>query len=442
MTSIITFLIIISFLIFVHELGHLLAAKWANVKVEVFSIGFGKKLFSFKYGETEYSLSLLPLGGYVKMHGEDAIEEESTTNTKIKIDEDRSYKNLPNYKKQIILFAGPLMNLLIPFIFFPIIHMGGVEMPAFLEKAPVVGYYEDSSKNSLFKENDLILKINNTDVDSWKSLLNKKNEFIENNQTIFIVRDSEVKKINISKDSSNKVIIDKIYPIQDPVVSQVIPGSKAEEIGLMKSDIIKEINGTKIYNWYQISRVLNTKNVYEFSVKIQRGDNIFDKNVIFDSNASRKLLGISPLIELKEEKLGFFSSISRGFHDSLRAIDLIFNGIMSLLSGLFSSESSMGDIKNSLAGPIAIAKYSGAAAEKGINSLFQFMIVISINLGIINLLPIPLLDGGHIFFNSIEMITRRKINQKFLNFANRIGFAALITLMLFAIYNDFVNLVK
>tara|TARA_B100000131_G_scaffold321153_1_gene371090 strand:+ start:12 stop:974 length:963 start_codon:yes stop_codon:yes gene_type:complete len=320
--------------------------------------------------------------------------------------------------------------------------MGGVEMPAFLEKAPVVGYYEDSSKNSLFKENDLILKINNTDVDSWKSLLNKKNEFIENNQTIFIVRDSEVKKINILKDSSNKVIIDKIYPIQDPVVSQVIPGSKAEEIGLMKSDIIKEINGTKIYNWYQISRVLNTKNVYEFSIKIQREDNIFDKNVIFDSNASRKLLGISPLIELKEEKLGFFSSISRGFHDSLRAIDLIFNGIMSLLSGLFSSESSMGDIKNSLAGPIAIAKYSGAAAEKGINSLFQFMIVISINLGIINLLPIPLLDGGHIFFNSIEMITRRKINQKFLNFANRIGFAALITLMLFAIYNDFVNLVK
>ena len=120
-------------------------------------------------------------------------------------------------------------------------------------------------------------------------------------------------------------------------------------------------------------------------------------------------------------------------------IKLIFNGVIGLLSNLFSSDSSMSDLKSSLAGPISIAKYSGLAAEKGFNATIQFIVIISINLGIINLLPIPLLDGGHILFTTIEMVTRKKINQKVQNFINKIGFALLISLMVFAIYNDIVN---
>ena len=115
MTSLISFILIISFLIFIHELGHLLAAKWANVKVEDFSIGFGPKLFSFNIGETRYSLSLLPLGGYVKMQGEDALEKNQKDEL-VTLDPNRSYKNISNFKKQIILFAGPGMNLILPFI--------------------------------------------------------------------------------------------------------------------------------------------------------------------------------------------------------------------------------------------------------------------------------------------------------------------------------------
>ena len=208
MTSIITFLIVISFLIFIHELGHLLAAKWANVKVEAFSIGFGKKLITFKYGETEYSLSMLPLGGYVKMHGEESLSDDSNPNEHPQIEEDRSYKNLPNYKKQIILFAGPLMNLLIPFIFFPIIHLSGIEMPKFLDEVPVVGYYENKSENSFFQENDLILKINGRDVETWKSLLENKNSFVNNKQEIILVRDFEIQKLDLPKDSNGNSILD------------------------------------------------------------------------------------------------------------------------------------------------------------------------------------------------------------------------------------------
>ncbi|MBA4728998.1 MAG: site-2 protease family protein, partial [Candidatus Dadabacteria bacterium] len=132
--SLLYFFIIIAFLIFIHELGHLLAAKWANVKVENFSIGFGPKIFKFDIGETEYSLSLLPLGGYVKMQG----ESPNSSSTDKTIDSNRSYQNIPNYKKQIILFAGPLMNLILPFVLFPLIYINGVEIPKYLTDKVII----------------------------------------------------------------------------------------------------------------------------------------------------------------------------------------------------------------------------------------------------------------------------------------------------------------
>ena len=149
MTSLISFILIISFLIFIHELGHLLAAKWANVKVEDFSIGFGPKIFSFDIGETKYSLSLLPLGGYVKMQGEDISEIKNSSETEV-VDPKRSYKNIPNFKKQIILFAGPFMNLVLPFLFLPLVYINGLEIPSFLEKTPIVSYVKKDLGSQYF----------------------------------------------------------------------------------------------------------------------------------------------------------------------------------------------------------------------------------------------------------------------------------------------------
>ncbi len=439
MTSIITFLLIISFLIFIHELGHLLAAKWANVKVEAFSIGFGPKVFSFYYGETEYSLSLLPLGGYVKMQGENELSDESDKNPNLDIQEERSYKNTPNYKKQIILFAGPLMNLIVPFLFFPIIYMIGIEVPKFLDEVPVVGYYKNEANESFFKKGDVVLRINNSELESWRSISEERTKFLRESQEVEVLRNNKIHVIDFKNTGKEKrYILDEVFPDQPPIIDQVIPQTKADEIGLQRFDTIKEINGIKIVSWYQISEVLNDKGTL-FKIKIERKGAVFDSEVSFSEDKSKKLLGITPFVQLRGQELTLFESLHKGYVDSIRSIKLIFNGIMHLLSNLFASESSLEEIKSSLAGPIAIAKYSGVAAERGINSILQFMIVISINLGIINLLPIPLLDGGHIFFNSIEIITRRKINPKFLNVANRIGFATLITLMLFAIYNDIVN---
>jgi len=373
------------------------------------------------------------------MQGENELSDESDKNPNLDIQEERSYKNTPNYKKQIFLFAGPLMNLIVPFLFFPIIYMIGIEVPKFLDEVPVVGYYKNEANESFFKKGDVVLRINNSELESWRSISEERTKFLRESQEVEVLRNNKIHVIDFKNTGKEKrYILDEVFPDQPPIIDQVIPQTKADEIGLQRFDTIKEINGIKIVSWYQISEVLNDKGTL-FKIKIERKGAVFDSEVSFSEDKSKKLLGITPFVQLRGQELTLFESLHKGYVDSIRSIKLIFNGIMHLLSNLFASESSLEEIKSSLAGPIAIAKYSGVAAERGINSILQFMIVISINLGIINLLPIPLLDGGHIFFNSIEIITRRKINPKFLNVANRIGFATLITLMLFAIYNDIVN---
>jgi len=431
--SLLYFFIIIAFLIFIHELGHLLAAKWANVKVENFSIGFGPKIFKFNIGETEYSLSLLPLGGYVKMQGE---SPDSTSTDKI-IDPNRSYQNIPNYKKQIILFAGPLMNLILPFVLFPLIYINGVEMPKYLTDKVIIEEKLVLDNQIDLIKNDEIVSINDTKIKSWQDFYLIDDNKLNQKVSIEILRGNEIKKLQLNLYQSD--LKNLIKPNFKPVIGDIMPNSLAEKNGIMIDDEILKINNSNISSWANLVNYLKSSKEMVMVFLINRNNTLITKEIIFKSS-NNKVLGISPRVETIKESLGFLESVKKSYLKSIETIKLIFFGIMELLEQLFSTDSSAANIKDSLAGPIAIAKYSGAAAEKGINAVLQFTIIISINLGIINLLPIPLLDGGHIFLNSIEMLTRRKINAKVLNFINKIGFAILISLMIFAIYNDIVNL--
>lgn len=431
--SLLYFFIIIAFLIFIHELGHLLAAKWANVKVENFSIGFGPKIFKFNIGETEYSLSLLPLGGYVKMQGE---SPDSTSPDKI-IDPNRSYQNIPNYKKQIILFSGPLMNLILPFVLFPLIYINGVEMPKYLTDKVIIEQKLVLDNQIDLIKNDEIVSINDIKIKSWQDFYLIDDNKLNQKVSIEILRGNEIKKLQLNLYQSD--LKNLIKPNFKPVIGDIMPNSLAEKNGIMIDDEILKINNSNISSWTNLVNYLKNSKEMVMVFLINRNNTLISKEIIFKSS-NNKVLGISPRVETIKESLGFLDSVKKSYLKSIETIKLIFFGIMELLEQLFSTDSSAASIKDSLAGPIAIAKYSGAAAEKGINAVLQFTIIISINLGIINLLPIPLLDGGHIFLNSIEMLTRRKINAKVLNFINKIGFAILISLMIFAIYNDIMNL--
>ena len=433
--TIIVFILIISFLIFIHELGHLLAAKWANVKVENFSVGFGPKLFKFYIGETEYSLSALPLGGYVKMQGENPTEV-SDDNI---IDPSRSFSNIPIYKKQIILLAGPLMNLLIPFIFFPIIFLNGIDAPEYLEKKMVLGSINSSDERlEKFKPGMEILSINDVEINTWDDFLKTKNNFLKDKIIFEVISNNKVYEINLDN-RFNYLDLKSIFnPILSSTIGAILDNSAAQKNDFKVGDKIISINNSDINVWSDIRKELSNKNIKEFEFILVRNNNLINKKITFDAN-ERNVIGISP--EVKTYKKNFKGSevLTSSFNQSIRSINLIFHGITDIFGKLFTADSGLSDLKKSLAGPIAIAKYSGKAAEKGLNSIIQFIIIISINLGIINLMPIPLLDGGHIFFNTIEALTRRKINPKVQNFFNRIGFLILISLMVFAIYNDIIN---
>jgi len=433
--TIIVFILIISFLIFIHELGHLLAAKWANVKVENFSVGFGPKLFKFYIGETEYSLSALPLGGYVKMQGENPTEVSDDSI----IDPSRSFSNIPIYKKQIILLAGPLMNLLIPFIFFPIIFLNGIDAPEYLEKKMVLGSINSSDERlEKFKPGMEILSINDVEINTWDDFLKTKNNFLKDKIIFEVISNNKVYEINLDN-RFNYLDLKSIFnPILSSTIGAILDNSPAQKNDFKVGDKIISINNSDINVWSDIRKELSNKNIKEFEFILVRNNNLINKKITFDAN-ERNVIGISP--EVKTYKKNFKGSeiLTSSFNQSIRSINLIFHGITDIFGKLFTADSGLSDLKKSLAGPIAIAKYSGKAAEKGLNSIIQFIIIISINLGIINLMPIPLLDGGHIFFNTIEALTRRKINPKVQNFFNRIGFLILISLMVFAIYNDIIN---
>lgn len=433
--TIIVFILIISFLIFIHELGHLLAAKWANVKVENFSVGFGPKLFKFYIGETEYSLSALPLGGYVKMQGENPTEVSDDSI----IDPSRSFSNIPIYKKQIILLAGPLMNLLIPFIFFPIIFLNGIDAPEYLEKKMVLGSINSSDERlEKFKPGMEILSINDVEINTWDDFLKTKNNFLKDKIIFEVISNNKVYEINLDN-RFNYLDLKSIFnPILSSTIGAILDNSAAQKNDFKVGDKIISINNADINVWSDIRKELSNKNIKEFEFILVRNNNLINKKITFDAN-ERNVIGISP--EVKTYKKNFKGSevLTSSFNQSIRSINLIFHGITDIFGKLFTADSGLSDLKKSLAGPIAIAKYSGKAAEKGLNSIIQFIIIISINLGIINLMPIPLLDGGHIFFNTIEALTRRKINPKVQNFFNRIGFLILISLMVFAIYNDIIN---
>ena len=433
--TIIVFILIISFLIFIHKLGHLLAAKWANVKVENFSVGFGPKLFKFYIGETEYSLSALPLGGYVKMQGENPTEVSDDSI----IDPSRSFSNIPIYKKQIILLAGPLMNLLIPFIFFPIIFLNGIDAPEYLEKKMVLGSINSSDERlEKFKPGMEILSINDVEINTWDDFLKTKNNFLKDKIIFEVISNNKVYEINLDN-RFNYLDLKSIFnPILSSTIGAILDNSAAQKNDFKVGDKIISINNSDINVWSDIRKELSNKNIKEFEFILVRNNNLINKKITFDTN-ERNIIGISP--EVKTYKKNFKGSevLTSSFNQSIRSINLIFHGITDIFGKLFTADSGLSDLKKSLAGPIAIAKYSGKAAEKGLNSIIQFIIIISINLGIINLMPIPLLDGGHIFFNTIEALTRRKINPKVQNFFNRIGFLILISLMVFAIYNDIIN---
>ncbi len=341
----ITFLIVLSFLVFFHELGHFLAARYFGVKVYVFSIGFGKQLFAKEWKGTTWQFALIPMGGYVQMKGQD------DRNPSLKEDGDDSYNMKKPWQRIIILFAGPFANfILASILYFTIAMMGASTWSA------KVGQVQPNSPafNAGIQANDEIIRINETDIKSW----------------------DEIGKIITSSDGALKFFIKRDGEI-----------------------FAKTIN-----------------------------PNISDSENMFKEKIKKRMIGISPKGEVVKLDLSFTESLYFAYEKTIFASTMIFQGVQKLISGVVPT--------SEVGGVISIGKVISDASESSIIALLSITALISVNLGVLNLLPIPALDGGHIMFNLYEMIARKKPSDQVFMFLTIMGWVILGCLMLLGIYND------
>ena len=434
------FLAALAALIFVHELGHFLVARKVGVIVEKFSIGFGPKIFGINQDKTEFVISAIPLGGYVKMKGEDPDEQLHDT--------EGSFSSAPVKDRLAIAFAGPAANILFALGIFVVVYLNGV--PTMVAN---VGTVKDLSPAQIggLQPGDRIIEINKEKIDFWEQLQDTvhKNpetrmEFtIQRNSTqiltLFITPITE-KITNLFGEKENVGLIGITPLVQN--ISFIREGSPADIAGLKVSDKISAIDGKPMRGWEDLKTAAIDKPKKELTFTIQR-NGITRKLTLIPKPKKVKnekgddieigVLGLGMSGEMMLEQYGLLGSIMRAVKETGRLTYLIGLTIKKMIFGSVSAES--------IGGPILIFQIYGEQAKQGFNELIRLTALISINLGLLNLLPIPVLDGGHIFFFLLEIVKGRPVSQKNRERAQQVGFFILISLMIFAFYNDIMRII-
>lgn len=430
-TTVVSFILVLGVLIFIHELGHFAVAKWSGVGVEKFSLGFGPKLLGFRKGETEYLLSLLPLGGYVKMTGENPGEEVSES------EKAKSFACKPVSTRAMIVVAGPVMNLVLAVFLLPIIFMIGVELPAYLDGPPLIGYVVPGEPADLagIRKGDVVISADGKEVRNWEGLISTFTLNPDTPLKLTVERGDSKLEVTLVPD-----VIEEtgggyagIYPPMRPVIGSLSAGYPAIDAGVEEGDVILAIDGTEITHWAELEGFVK-KDGRERSFLIGRGAETFSVKIKPKKNKQMDvfLIGISRSEEMVFKRYGFFDAITHGISSSIEMTGRLFMVIKGLVVGRYSLKA--------LGGPIMIAQVTGRAVESGIVELLSLVSFLSLQLGIINLFPIPVLDGGHLFFFGVEAIKGKPLSDRFMGVAQQIGIAFLIALMVLVTYNDILRI--
>jgi len=419
------FILVLGILVFIHEFGHFIVAKRAGVRVETFSLGFGPRLVGWKQGDTEYRISAIPLGGYVKMTGEDPKESSA--------DRGDSFAKKSVSARMKIVLAGPLMNLLLPLLLMPLVYVVGIELPAYLDQPAVVGWVEEDTpaERAGFRPGDTIVRIQNEEISTWEKA---KILFASNpNRPLQVefVREGERLRREITPESLGYAGGYTGLVQERPArIGGVSPGLPAEKAGLRAGDRILSIDGTPIRYWDQMAEIIRAHPEEPLVIEFNRDDETFSVTVrpVRDPESETGLLGIAYQEKTVFKRYGLWKSVQNGIRDVGRSFVLTFYVLGKLFTGGLSIET--------LGGPILIAKMTGDAARVGLASLLSFVAFLSLQLGILNLLPIPVLDGGHVMFLSLEAVLRRPVNVKIREAAQQVGFILLLVFILIISYND------
>ncbi|HEX9778509.1 MAG TPA: RIP metalloprotease RseP [Geopsychrobacteraceae bacterium] len=437
MITVIAGIAMLGILVFVHELGHFAVAKFSGVRVLKFSLGFGPKLLSRTWGDTEYLICAIPLGGYVQMLGEGG-GENGETGALTEEEKAFSFAEKPLSRRLAIVAAGPLMNLLLPFLILPVSYLVGVQLPAYYEQPPCIGHVaaDTEAEQAGFVAGDCLAEINGRALGSWndanKALLGAAGDAL-----VFTVqREGRTIALQLPDENNSLEGLQALglLPEQSALIGGLVPGMPAEEAGLQVGDRILEIDQREITSWYDLKPVLQESGAAAVPIVVDRNGALIEVDIkprLKEEDGSY-LVGIAPMTETIMKRFGVVASIREGASRSVELIELTLVFIQKLFTGNVSAKN--------IGGPITVVQVAGQAAQADLSAVLSILAFISIQLGILNLLPIPILDGGHIFFYFFEMVFRRPLSMWAREVAQQIGLLLLILLMLLAFYNDLVRL--
>ena len=424
MTTLLAFLFVLGVLIFVHELGHFMMARRVGVRVLKFSLGFGPRLVGFTRGDTEYVISAIPLGGYVKMAGENPDDPRSGR--------DDEFLSKSKWERFQILIMGPLMNLILAVAVTAGVLMNGAEIPAFQSKPPVVGQVEPDSpaEKAGLLPGDRIVSVAGREVNTWEQFFIGVGTRAGRETVLTVLRDGKQFSVSATPTPQTRFEVGHIGVLPDthPHVGGLMAGLPAEKAGLQVGDVILKIDGANIAFPNQLVDALATKANTPVTLTIARGGIEQEVRVTPEDNGGRGRIGINIGEDVTRIKPGPIDAIGMSIKRNYESAGLIFMTIGQLITRETSTRQLMG--------PLAIAQLSGESAQQGWVPLFALMASISLNLGLLNLLPIPVLDGGHIFIMALESLARRDFSLKVKEKMFLAGFAVLLMLMVTVIYND------
>jgi len=423
-TTILAFLFVLGVLVFVHELGHFVAARRIGVRVLTFSLGFGPKLVSTRRGDTEYAISAIPLGGYVKMAGESLDDPRSGAPDE--------FLSKTKWQRFQVLIMGPVMNIVLAVVVMAVVLAQGAEVPAYHDQPPVIGSVKSGSPAATagLRRGDRVLAVDDTAVDTWDrfdvEVATRPNREI----ALTFLRDGQTRSAALRTSSEGRFQVGKIgvSPDSTPVVASLVKGDVAERAGLKPGDLLLAVNGEVMTQPTLLTDAISRNAGKRTDILIKRNGQEMHIELTPEKRGDRGMIGIFFGEQTKSFKPAPLEAVKLSISRNIEFGGLIFK----TLGGLFVGTTS----PRQLMGPIAIAQLSGESATAGWISLFTLMASISLNLGLLNLMPIPVLDGGHILIMALEGIARRDFSAQVKEKMLLAGFVLILLLMVTVIYND------
>jgi regulator of sigma E protease len=452
MISILALIVVLGVLIFVHELGHFLAAKWAGIYVHRFSLGMGSpiKALSFRRGETEYAISWLPLGGYVKMASE-AEEEEALSmleggEAHTPVPPDRLFESKPLWKRIIVIVAGVTMNVLFAWMVYSGIALHSGRTLTLETRVGVVdstALPKDGGALASLVPGDRIVAVNADTIHTWNDVVDAL-QSAGGASLILRMASGQSVTLPIPADAvgDRMMAAFAVMPWRAPVLATVDSTGPAFHAGLRAGDSVTAINGEPIAQWYGLQRIIEAHPNASVSVTVVRAGQaleyqvLTDSAVVPDTGKTTKVvgrLGVGSQIPTRHESIGVLGSLAAGGEQTVNVLLQIGRTVKGMLTGQVAGKE--------LGGPILIGQLAGQTARLGLVAFLSFMALISVNLAVLNLLPIPLLDGGQLVFLLAEGVLRRPLPLKLREVLSMMGLVILVLLMVFVFWNDIRRLI-